>query len=222
LALQKCIVEQTRQTTRSYRASSQDADSSKPLWCWERTLPVSWCAMDGAFVVNLATRCTRPAGRTCCGAAGRCSWWWAKRKRYSHARCKPFCSTLCNCAIVASNDRSASTDWRWPAEDWKCGWIGAYNVAIARALFTFLSGSHESASRTGHSTDGSDPQSLGWESNLTRSTYPGHVGQHSSNLPSATALRFYYSSKADLCSSAQVARSNWLYALNKYLLSFSG
>src|SRR5258708_4633055 len=81
--------------------------------------------------------------------------------------------------------------------------------------------SHELASRTGHPPDGGDPQSLGWESNLTWSTYPRHSGQHSSNLPSATPLRFFYSSKADLCSSAQASGLNYPYALNKYLLKGS-
>src|SRR6267143_1852946 len=78
------------------------------------------------------------------------------------------------------------------------------------------SGSHELASRTGHPPDGGDPQSLGWESNLTGSTYPRYSCQHSSNLPSATPLRFFYPSKADLCSSAQAAGLNCPYALNKY------
>ena len=56
----------------------------------------------------------------------------------------------------------------------------------------------------------------GWKSNLTRSTDPRHSSQHSSNLPSATPLRFFYSSKADLCSSAQAGGLNCPYALNKY------
>ena len=30
------------------------------------------------------------------------------------------------------NERSANTESRWPAEDWKCGWIGPWNGAIAQ------------------------------------------------------------------------------------------
>jgi hypothetical protein len=88
------------------------------------------------------------------------------------------------------------------------------------ALFTFLelsrSGSHELASRTGHPPDGGDPQSLGWESNLTWGTYPRYSSEHSANLPSATPLRFFYSSKADLYLSAQAFGFNCSYALNNY------
>jgi len=69
---------------------------------------------------------------------------------------------------------------------------------------------------TGHPPDGGDPQSLGWESNLTGSTYPRYSGQHSANLPSATPLRFFYSSKADLRFSAQALGLNCPYALNNY------
>jgi hypothetical protein len=82
------------------------------------------------------------------------------------------------------------------------------------------SGSDELASRTGHSPDGSDPQSLGRESNLARSAHAKYSRKHSSNLPSATPLRFFYSSKADLCSSAQAFGLNCRYALNKYRFRF--
>src|SRR5438552_2425886 len=77
-------------------------------------------------------------------------------------------------------------------------------------------GSDELASRTGHPPDGGDPQSLGWQSNLARSAYPRYSGQHSANLPAATPLRFFYSSKADLCFSAQAFGLNCPYALNNY------
>ena len=78
------------------------------------------------------------------------------------------------------------------------------------------SGSDELASRTGHPPDGGDPQSLGRESNLARSAHAKHSRKHSANLPSATPLRFFYSSKADLCFSAQAFGLNCPYALNKY------
>src|SRR5260370_4831020 len=81
------------------------------------------------------------------------------------------------------------------------------------------SGSHELASRTGHSPDGGDPQSLGRKSNLARSTYPKYSGEHSANLPAATPLRFFYSSKADLRRSAQASGLNCPYTLNNYFSS---